>query len=148
MIILLASLLYVLLTYLIESWISPGCSYEFNVVYMQRERSHSICYTTTTYEVCTYKNKNKGTSLRDIFVYHFFSFISVYSQLQIVIIETRSYDIVSTWWERNELINQSKYIIESSWKQPLVSYNKNCSSKFHNIQKEIPVLKFLFNKKL
>ena len=42
------ALLCVILTYLIESWISPGCSYEFNVVYMQREIS--ICYTKTTYE--------------------------------------------------------------------------------------------------
>ena len=32
-----ANLLCVLLTYLIELRISPGCSYEFNVVYVQRE---------------------------------------------------------------------------------------------------------------
>ena len=44
------NLLCVLLTYLIESWNSPGCSYEFNVVYVQRE-NHSICYATTAYEV-------------------------------------------------------------------------------------------------
>ena len=31
----------VLLTYLIESWISPSCSYEFNVVYVQREKSYA-----------------------------------------------------------------------------------------------------------
>ena len=50
---------------------------------MCNERNHSICYAATTYEVHTLKNKNKRKSLRDIFVYHFFSFISVYSQLQI-----------------------------------------------------------------
>ena len=45
----------VLLTYLIESRISPACSYEFNVVYVQREK-YLICYTSTTYEICTFKN--------------------------------------------------------------------------------------------
>ena len=34
-----ANLLCVLLTYLIESSISPVCSYEFNVVYVQREKN-------------------------------------------------------------------------------------------------------------
>ena len=37
-------LLSVLLTYLIESWISPGCSYEFNVAYVQREKSQYLLY--------------------------------------------------------------------------------------------------------
>ena len=32
----------VLLNYLIESWISPGCSYEFNVVYMKWEESQYL----------------------------------------------------------------------------------------------------------
>ena len=47
-----------LLTYLTEPWMSPGCSYEFNVVYVQRE-NHNIFYTTATYEINTVKNKNK-----------------------------------------------------------------------------------------
>ena len=55
---------YVLLTYLIESWISPGCSFEFNVVYVPREKN--FCYATTTYEVHTFKNQNGRKSLRDI----------------------------------------------------------------------------------
>ena len=50
-----ANFLCVLLAYLIESLISPRCSYEFNVVYVQREK-YSICYTTTTYDVPTFKN--------------------------------------------------------------------------------------------
>ena len=37
---------------------------------------HSIGYTTTIYEVHTFKNKNKRKSLlRDIFVYHFLVYI-------------------------------------------------------------------------
>ena len=39
-----ANLLCILLTYLIESWISPGCSYEFSVVYVQREKSQYLFY--------------------------------------------------------------------------------------------------------
>ena len=38
------NLLWVLLTYVIESWISPGCSCEFNVVYLQREKSQYLLY--------------------------------------------------------------------------------------------------------
>ena len=34
---------------LIESWISSGCSYELNVVCVQREKC-GICYTATTYQ--------------------------------------------------------------------------------------------------
>ena len=37
-------LLCVLLTYLIEWWIYRGCSYEFNVVYMKREKSWYLLY--------------------------------------------------------------------------------------------------------
>ena len=32
------------------------------------ERNYRISYTTATYEVHTFKNKNKRKSLRDIFV--------------------------------------------------------------------------------
>ena len=32
------NLLYVLLPYLVESWISPSCSYDFNLVYVKREK--------------------------------------------------------------------------------------------------------------
>ena len=40
------NLLCVLLTYLIESLISPGCSNEFNVVYAQQEKSqYLLCYS-------------------------------------------------------------------------------------------------------
>ena len=54
--ILFANLFCVLLTYLIESLIYPGCLYKFNAVYVQCEK-YSICYTTATYEVHTFKNK-------------------------------------------------------------------------------------------
>ena len=53
--ILFANLLCVLLTYLIELLIYPGCLYKFNAVYVQCEK-YSICYTTATYEVHTFKN--------------------------------------------------------------------------------------------
>ena len=56
-----ANLLCELLIYLIESRIPPGCSYEFNVVYVQRKK-YIVFYTTTTYEVYTFKSKNKRTS--------------------------------------------------------------------------------------
>ena len=46
--------------------------------FMWNERNHGICYTITTYELHTLKNKNKIKSLRYIFGY-IFCFISVYS---------------------------------------------------------------------
>ena len=42
--ILFANLLYVILTYLIESWIFHGCSYELNVVFEQHEKSEYLLY--------------------------------------------------------------------------------------------------------
>ena len=65
-----ASLLCVLLPYFIESRISSGCSYEFNVVYMQPEKP--------SYEVHTFKNKNKRKPLRAIFFYHFLFYICLF----------------------------------------------------------------------
>ena len=38
----ITNLLCVFLTYVIEPWISPGCSYEFHVIYMQREKSQYL----------------------------------------------------------------------------------------------------------
>ena len=46
--------------------------------FMCNERNHSICYTTTTYEVHTFKNKNERKTLRDIFVYHFLFYICLF----------------------------------------------------------------------
>ena len=46
---------------------------------MCNERNHSICYTTATYEVDTFKNKNKRESLlRGIFDYHFLVYICLF----------------------------------------------------------------------
>ena len=118
-----ANLLYVLLTYLIDSLISLGFSYEFNVVYVQREKSQYLLYYNnmkyTLFYICLFVAANfhtKNTRLRD-----------------------------STWWERDKLINQSKYIIGSGRKQPTVFYNKNCSWKCRYIHKKIPVLESLVN---
>ena len=58
-------------------------------------RNHSICYTTTRYEVHTFKNKNKVKSLlRDIFVYHFLFNTCLLCSCKFGITETRAYDIV------------------------------------------------------
>ena len=39
-----ANFLCVLITYLVELWYSPGYSYEFNVVCMQREKSQYLLH--------------------------------------------------------------------------------------------------------
>ena len=83
---------------------------------MCNERNHSICYTTTTYKVGTFKNKNKRNHWDTFLFIIFFSFISVCSQLQICY-NRNTLLRHSIWWERNELINQSKDIIGSGWKQ-------------------------------
>ena len=110
-----ANWLCVLLTCLIELWISPSCSYEFNVAYVQREKSQHL-YTTTTYQVHTFKNK-KIKSLRDIL----YPFIR---SCKFAIIETCSYDIA-----HDENAISSKYIIGSVRKQSPV-FSKCCSWKF------------------
>ena len=46
---------------------------------MSNDRNHSICYTTTTYEVHIFNNENKIKSLRDIFVYHFLFYIILFT---------------------------------------------------------------------
>ena len=93
------NLLCLLLTYLIESWISPGCSYEFNVVFMQREKSQHLF--ATTYEVHTFKNNNKKIIKRQFCLFFYF-FISVYLQLQIC--HNRNTHLRhSSWWEGDEL---------------------------------------------
>ena len=49
-------------------------------------RNHSIYYTTKTYELHAFKNKNKIKSLlRDIFVYHFPGYIC-------------SFEAANLWW--------------------------------------------------
>ena len=44
--------------------------------FMCSDRNHSICYTTTTYEVHAFKNENKMKLLRHTFVC--FQFTSAY----------------------------------------------------------------------
>ena len=53
----------------------------------KERRNHSICYTATTYEVHTFKNESKRTSLRDVSVYHFLFCIYLF------VSRTRAYDI-------------------------------------------------------
>ena len=72
-------------------------------------RNHSICYTTTTYEVHSFTDKNERKSLRDLFVYHFLFCLCLFVAASFVIIETRAYDI--THDRHDEFTNHSKYII-------------------------------------
>ena len=70
----LANSLCVLLTYLIESWISSGCS-------------------TDLYEVHTFNDKSKRKSFAEI-LFIIFSFVLVYLLIpscKFVVIETRTY---------------------------------------------------------
>ena len=64
-----ANLLCVLSNYLMEPWISPGCSYEFNEVYVQWEKSQYMRYILS---------RKKTKSLRDIFVHNFFFYICLF----------------------------------------------------------------------
>ena len=73
-----------------ESWISPGCSHEFNVVFMQREKSQHLF--ATTYEVHTFKNNNKKIIKRQFCLLFSFLYLFICS-CKFVIIETRTYDI-------------------------------------------------------
>ena len=74
-----ANLLIVLLIYLIESLISPSCSYEFNVVYVQWDK-YSMFYTTARSEVHTLKNKAKSNHYEETFLFIIFSFLSVLAE--------------------------------------------------------------------
>ena len=56
---------YVLLTYLIESWIFPGWSYEFNVVYVQQEKKPQyLLYYNYISTIHIFKNENERKSLK------------------------------------------------------------------------------------
>ena len=107
---------------LIFSWISPGCSYEFIVVYVPREKSQ---YATTKYEVNTFKNKIKKENQSDKFLFIIFSFISVYLLLQICYHRNICLRH-STWCKHDDFINNSKYILGPGRKYALVFYNKSC----------------------
>ena len=64
-------------SYLIKSWITPACSYEFNVVYVQGEKSEHLL----DYNNITFKNRK---SLRDIFVYHFLFYICLFEAVSLL----------------------------------------------------------------
>ena len=81
-----ANLLRVLLRYLTVLQISFACSYEFNLVYEQREKSRNLLYCNSIvikmermkYKLHTLKNKKKRKSLRDIFAYNFLFYICLF----------------------------------------------------------------------
>ena len=131
-------------TYLIKSWISSGCSYEFNVVYVQLEKSQYLLHYNNIWR--SHFQEWKSKEIIKIYFFIFFSFISVCSSLQICYNENTRLQH-STWWGRNELINHSEHIIGSGQKQRPVFFNKNCSEKFGNIYWKIPVLESLLIKK-
>ena len=103
--------------------------------FMYNERNHSVCYTTATYEVHNFKNRNKRKSLRDLFV---FSFILVCSKLRLCY-DRNTRLRQSTWWERHEPINHSEYIIGFRSKV----FYKSCSWRCWNIHKKILVVQSL-----
>ena len=125
----LANLFFVLLTYLIESWISPCCSCEFYQSCATRQIN--IYYTTTTYEVHTFKEKIWNKMIKT-FLFIIFSFYFLFLSLHFlfllmcscifVIIETCAYNIA-----HEEDAMSSLVIHSSGQKQPPVLYSKSCS---------------------
>ena len=60
----LANLLCVLLTYLIESWISPGGSYEFNVVVYVQWEKYIVFVILQQHMECTLSRTNLRESIK------------------------------------------------------------------------------------
>ena len=137
-----ANFICVLLTYLIESWVSLVCSYEFNLVYVQREKSQ-YCYVLQKHMKFTLSR----TKIKKIIIKKRFC-LSIY-HLHLVICYNRNTRLRhSTWRERHGLTIHSKYIIGPAPKQPPVFFNKSCSEKFYIIYRKMPLLESLFNKEL
>ena len=139
------------LTFLIESWICPSCSCEINIVHVWQEKSLYLLTSTIYYAMLYYNNTLYRIKIKEKhwekFLLLIFSLISVYSWLEICY-NSNTYLRHSTWWERDELIYHSKYIIGTGRKQPPVFYNKNCSWKFRSLHRKIPILESIFNKEL
>ena len=77
--VLFKNLLCVLVTYMTESWVSPCCSYEFNVVSMQREK-HSVFIPQQRMKYTLAKTTVKENHyLEAFFLFIIFSFTSVYT---------------------------------------------------------------------
>ena len=70
-----ASLICVLLTYLTESWISLDYSYEFNVVYVQREKLQYLLYYNNIWSADFQDEKQNKVTIKRHFVYHFIVYI-------------------------------------------------------------------------
>ena len=70
-----ASLICVLLTYLTESWISPDYSYEFNVVYAQREKLQYLLYYNNIWSADFQDEKQNKVTIKRHFIYHFIVYI-------------------------------------------------------------------------
>ena len=135
----------VILIDLIKSRISPGGSYECNDAFVQWEQCivFVILQQHTKYILLI-------TKVREIIKRHFWLSLSLLylfiSNWKCFTVETRWR--YSTWSERDELINHSKYIVWSGQKQPLVFYSKSCPWKLRSIHREISVLESLCNKEL
>ena len=80
----------VLSTYAIESWILPCCSHEFNLNYVQGEKSQYLLYYNNIWGTNFQEQKRK--LLRYIFVYHSLFHMFIHG-CKFVIIETCSYII-------------------------------------------------------
>ena len=78
-------------TYLIKSWISPGCSYNFQAVYVQQEKTQYVLYYSNIWSTHFQKQKEKKT-LFIIIISHYFSRLYLFIfGWKLVITETSSY---------------------------------------------------------
>ena len=78
-------------TYLIKSWISPGCSYNFQAVYVQQEKTQYLLYYSNIWSTHFQKQKEKKT-LFIIIISHYFSRLYLFIfGWKLVITETSSY---------------------------------------------------------
>ena len=89
--ILFMNLLFGFSTYLIKSWISPGCSYNFQAVYVQQEKTQYLLYYSNIWSTHFQKQKEKKT-LFIIIISHYFSRLYLFIfGWKLVITETSSY---------------------------------------------------------
>ena len=84
------NLLCVLLTYLIELWISPGCLYEFDALYVQREKSCYMLYYSNIWSTHFQEQKFKKIIKRH--------FCLSFSLLYLFICSCK-FLIIETWWQ-------------------------------------------------
>ena len=63
---------------LTESWISPDYSYEFNVVYVLREKLQYLLYYNNIWSADFQDEKQNKVTIKRHFVYHFIVYICLF----------------------------------------------------------------------